>query len=117
MCISICIRTCCRLLPISPCPLPLPLPLPHNPKRSDDEKACSLIMDENPLTTFVELPEEQRELQYSSLMVGVLKGALEMVQMRVDVTFVKDALLGDDTTELRLTLLEILNDEPPPSDD
>lgn len=76
-----------------------------------------MIMDENPLTTFVELPEEQRELQYSSLMVGVLKGALEMVQMRVDVTFVKDALLGDDTTELRLTLLEILNDEPPPSDD
>ena len=76
-----------------------------------------MIMDENPLTTFVELPEEQKELQYSSIMVGVLKGALEMVQMRVDVVFVKDALLGDDTTELRLTLLEVMSDEPPPGDD
>ena len=80
-------------------------------------QACSLIIDENPLTTFVELPEEQKELQYSSILIGVLKGALEMVQMRVDVEFVKDALLGDDTTELRLTLLEIMSDEPPPGDD
>ena len=39
------------------------------------------------------------------------------IQMRVEVSFVKDALKGDDVTELRLTLLELLVDEPPPGDD
>ena len=39
---------------------------------------------------------------------GVIRGALEVVQMRVECSFVKDALKGDDVTELRLSLLEIM---------
>jgi hypothetical protein len=37
--------------------------------------------------------------------------------MRVEVTFVRDAVRGDDATELRLRLLEMLADEAPPSDE
>jgi hypothetical protein len=40
-----------------------------------------------------------------------------MIQMRVEIEFVKDALRGDDTTELRLTLKELMSDEAPPGDD
>lgn len=41
----------------------------------------TLTLDENPLAEFVELPPEVREggLWFSNVLVGVLKGALEMV--------------------------------------
>lgn len=42
--------------------------------------------------------------QYSSLLCGVLVGALEMVQMSVDCRFTKDVLKGDDTNEMRVEL-------------
>ena len=37
-------------------------------------------MTENPLTDFVELPEEYRPLCYSNMLAGVIRGALEMVR-------------------------------------
>ena len=37
--------------------------------------------------------------------------------MRTTVEFKKDVLNGDDTTEMRVTLLEVLADAAPPSDD
>ena len=43
-------------------------------------------------------------LQYSSLLCGVIVGALEMVQMSVDCRFIKDVLKGDDTNEMRVEL-------------
>lgn len=53
---------------------------------------------------FVELPPEfTNSLWYSNLLCGVIRGALEMVLMRVDVQFTKDVLKGDDMTEIRLT--------------
>jgi trafficking protein particle complex subunit 3 len=41
----------------------------------------TLTLDENPLTEFVELPEESIEggLWFSNVLCGVLRGALEMV--------------------------------------
>ena len=79
---------------------------------------CHITLASNPLLDFVELPDEAKGvLQYSNILVGVLKGALEMVQMRVDVEVVHDPLVGDEATELKLTLLEIINDEPPPDDE
>jgi hypothetical protein len=39
----------------------------------------SLIMENNPLTDFVELPEGHNSLSYSNMLCGVLRGALEMV--------------------------------------
>ena len=48
---------------------------------SADEKSFSLILDENPLADFVELPEDGPfdKLWYSNVLCGVLRGALEMV--------------------------------------
>jgi hypothetical protein len=47
-----------------------------------DEKSFSLIFDENPLTDFVELPEDgpYEKLWYSNVLCGVIRGALQMVQ-------------------------------------
>lgn len=39
----------------------------------------SLILDENPLNDFVELPDSVRGLKYSNILCGVIRGALEMV--------------------------------------
>lgn len=41
----------------------------------------SLIMDQNPLTDFVELPEDHPNLLYSNLICGVIRGSLEMVSL------------------------------------
>ena len=41
----------------------------------------SLLLDNNPLSDFVELPDGREGLYYSNLLCGVLRGALEMVQM------------------------------------
>ena len=39
----------------------------------------SLVIDSNPLAEYVELPEGHNNLWYSSILIGVIKGALEMV--------------------------------------
>ena len=46
---------------------------------SQDGKEFSLILEENPLSDFVELPDDAQDLWYSNLLCGVLRGALEMV--------------------------------------
>lgn len=41
----------------------------------------SLVLDQNPLTDFVELPESHPNLLYSNVMCGVIRGAMEMVSV------------------------------------
>jgi hypothetical protein len=58
----------------------------------------------------VELPAAFSTLRYSNILCGVIRGALEMVSLRVTCAFVKDALAGDDCTEIRVVLQEVLGE-------
>ncbi|KAK3049300.1 hypothetical protein LTR09_009478 [Extremus antarcticus] len=87
---------------------------------SKDSDSFHLVFEENPLADFVELPDDGRaqdELWYSNILCGVIRGAMEMVQMQIEARFVSDVLRGDDTTEMRVTLIRIIEDEMPPDDE
>lgn len=78
---------------------------------------CLQILEDNPLTDFVELPEQLSSLRYSNLLCGVIRGALEMVNLDVEAVFVKDMLRGDDVYEIRLRLLSSSTEAYPFKDD
>jgi len=82
-----------------------------------DGTECSLILEDNPLVDFVELPETCQGLYYCNVLCGVIRGALEMVSMKTEVRWVRDMLCGDDAYELKLKLLEQVPEEYPYKDD
>ncbi|XP_078423275.1 trafficking protein particle complex subunit 3-like [Cetorhinus maximus] len=73
----------------------------------------SLIVENNPLMDFVELPDNHSSLIYSNFLCGVLRGALEMVQMAIDVKFVQDTLRGDNVTEIRMKFIKRIEENLP----
>jgi len=73
----------------------------------------SLVLDSNPLTDFVELPSEFSGLSYCQFLCGVIRGALEMVQLDTQVTIVKDNLKGSSQTEIRVAFVKKLVDALP----
>ena len=77
-----------------------------------DGSSCSLRIPDNPLADFVELPPHLAggPFRFSNILAGVLRGALEMVSLKVACVFVKDALAGDDATEIRVSLLEVIGE-------
>lgn len=87
---------------------------------SPDNKSFSLILDENPLAEFVELPDDGKavkELWYSNILTGVIKGALEMVQLEVEAYFVQDQLQGAPQTEIKVRFVKVLEDDVPAGED
>eukprot|EP00177_Eucheuma_denticulatum_P005539 GFKZ01010067.1.p1 GENE.GFKZ01010067.1~~GFKZ01010067.1.p1 ORF type:complete len:187 (-),score=42.48 GFKZ01010067.1:201-761(-) len=73
---------------------------------SADEKSFGVIYEENPLAGFMELPEEWGGLWYSNMMCGMIRGMLDMANVKVDCCFVKDCMRGDDVNEIRVSLPE-----------
>eukprot|EP01041_Mallomonas_annulata_P006306 gene6304-12762_t len=73
-----------------------------------ENTAFSLIIIDNPLTDFVELPPQFADLQYNNVLVGALRGALEMVQLQTECRIVRDTLRGDDTCEIRVELKGVM---------
>ena len=71
----------------------------------------TLVLQENPLCLFVELPDEYKDtLQYSVLYCGVIRGALEMLNYKVECTLTKNTLKGDDVDEIKVELKQVLQD-------
>lgn len=54
---------------------------------SADGSECSLILDDNPLADFVELPDTCQGLFYCNILCGVIRGALEMVKSSTEIPF------------------------------
>nr|XP_002121979.1 trafficking protein particle complex subunit 3-like [Ciona intestinalis] len=90
-------------------------PVVTNWSLANDE--FSLILENNPLAEFVELPERHSDLNYANVLCGAIRGALEMLQLEVETWFVKDALKGDATTELRVKFIKKLTDALPAGED
>ena len=78
-----------------------------------EAKEFSLVLEDNPLIDFVELPENCSELNYCNVLCGVLRGALEMVQLSVECTYERCVLRGDDVSEIKVVLKEVLVDAIP----
>ena len=77
----------------------------------------SIIIDNNPLTEYVELPDHLGNLRYCNMLCGVIRGALEMIQIEAQVYFLQDSLRGDPVTELRVKFLKKMEDSLPNSED
>mmetsp|Transcript_1278 Transcript_1278/g.1785 ORF Transcript_1278/g.1785 Transcript_1278/m.1785 type:complete len:216 (-) Transcript_1278:118-765(-) len=98
-----------------------------------DGNAFSLFMYDNPLALFVELPKTNetsgtsesnagasggsaagpkkwKDLKYSNLYCGILRGSLEQINLRVSCEYVRDVLQGEEVNEIRVTLREVLQD-------
>lgn len=84
---------------------------------SGDKRTFTLTFEDNPLAEFAELGESHQSLWYSNVLCGVIRGALEMVNMKVECSFLRCRLRGDDSNEIQVSLLETLTEKPPKGDD
>jgi len=67
-----------------------------------NDAAFTIAFGDSPLAEFVQLPAHLQDLKYLNIICGVIRGALEMVQTEVDVTFTRDILCGDQRNEIRV---------------
>ncbi|KAM9002537.1 trafficking protein particle complex subunit 3-like protein isoform X2 [Sminthopsis crassicaudata] len=85
---------------------------PSVTRNESSRNEFSLILDKNPLVEFVEeLPAGRSSLCYCNLLCGVIRGALEMIHLTADVTFLQDRLKGDKVTEIGITFLKKLEEK------
>jgi trafficking protein particle complex subunit 3 len=82
----------------------------ENTAGSGEVSSFSVIMQENPLALFVELPEDLQELEYSQMLCGMIRGMLEMLQFDVSCRMAQSQLKGDDVNEIQVDLNQVLKD-------
>ena len=70
-----------------------------------------IYFSENPLNDYVELPDKFKGLWYSNMICGVIRGALEAINIKVECKYNKDTLKGNDLNEIRVKLIEIIEEK------
>lgn len=75
-------------------------PSVDNWSQTNDE--FSVILYNNPLTEFVELPDSLQHMSYLNILPGIIRGALEMVSIPVRAWIQSDHLKGDYETVIRV---------------
>ena len=73
-----------------------------------NEKEQGIIFPENPFNSFVELPDKLKDLWYSNIFCGIIRGLLEAANIQVECTYVKDKLRGDDTNEIKIKIIQFI---------
>jgi len=67
----------------------------------------ALIFDGNPLVEFVEMPAQWKNLCYSQIICGTIRGVLEAIHMEVQVVLISDV---PNPTEITIKFLRHLNE-------
>ena len=83
----------------------------NNMMDSNQQSEYRIYFNENPLNDYVELPEKFKGLWYSNMICGVIRGALEAINIKVECKYNKDTLKGNETNEIRVKLIEIIEEK------
>ena len=70
-----------------------------------------IYFNDNPLNDYVELPDKFKGLWYSNMICGVIRGSLEAINIKVECKYVKDTLKNNDSNEIRIKLIEIIEEK------
>lgn len=85
---------------------------------SADQREFTIQLDEWPLIEYAELPKGAREggLWFGQVAAGMIRGAMEMIGVAVEVQCIRCALHGHETNEMRVRVIKKLEAEMPPCD-
>lgn len=75
-----------------------------------NEKEFNLVFSENPLNDYVQLPSNFVNLWYSNLIPGLIVGGMEMLNIKAECFFIKDMIKGNDCNEVKVKLIEIIEE-------
>lgn len=79
-------------------------------RSKSDDSMFSVLFSDNPLTLFVELPDEYETLEYSQLLAGWCRGVLEMLQFDCACKVEQSMLTGDAVNEISISLNQVLQE-------
>ena len=83
----------------------------NNMMDSNQQNEYRIYFNENVLNEYVELPDKFKGLWYSNMICGVIRGALEAINIKVECKYTKDTLKGNETNEIRVKLIEIIEEK------
>ena len=78
---------------------------------SNQQYEYKIYFTDNPLNDYVELPDKFKGLWYSNMICGVIRGALEAINIKVECKYTKDTLKGNEKNEITIKLIEIIEEK------